>query len=72
MARLHAGRRYAYTWPEYNAKGTNGPVHVPAKTITYTVNRIEGRRAYITWENGANDFFTIKCPIALGSRELED
>jgi len=72
MAKLVAGRRYAYTWKEYRSNGANGPIHVPEKTVTYTVNRIEGRTAYITWENGSADLFTVRCPIALGSRELTE
>jgi hypothetical protein len=46
MAKLVAGRRYAYTWKEYRSVGANGPIHVPEKTVTYTVNWIEGRHGF--------------------------
>jgi len=72
MPKLKAGKRYEYTWEEYRANGRDGPIHVPEQTATYTVNRIEGRKVYITWANGSSDHFTIACPIALGSRELDD
>lgn len=66
---LRVGAHYKSLCEEFKVpEGYNRDAFtIPAHYIGYTVNEVRNGKAFITYDNGVSNFFSLTCPFHMNS-----